>query len=297
MVGPVIAAFGSQEQKEKFLPATANLDIWWCQGFSEPEAGSDLASLRTTAVRDGDHYIINGQKVFTSYGHYADYFWLSARTDPKAAKKHQGISILMVDAKSPGITVKPQWVMGRYKVNQEFFDNVRVPKECLMGQENQGSKYMVMQLSRERQSMACHSMVRRWIEDVTQWAKTTRMNGAPVIEQEWVKNKLAVMMVETEVLRLLSFRVAWMLAQGKPASVESAMIKAFGTEMHQRTLNSCLEIMGRFGQLKQGSKWAPMRGWMERMSQMNLQTTFGGGTNEVLRDIVATMGMGLMKTR
>ena len=296
-VGPTIMQVGSAEQQRKFLPAILKGELIIAICYTEPEAGTDAFSIRSTAIKDGDHYIINGQKVFTSFGHYADYFWLSARTDPKAAKKHQGISIFMIDAKSPGITVEPQWVMGRYRVNQEFFDNVRVPRECLVGEENQGSKYMVLQLSRERQSMVCHSMQRRWIEDVTRWAKTTRMNGTLVIERPWVKDKLAEMVVENEVLRLLNYRVVWMLTQGKTTSVESAMIKAFGTEVQQRALRGCLEIMGHFGQLKQGSKWAPLRGWMERQSQMQLQTTFGGGTNEVLRDIVATMGLGLMKSR
>lgn len=182
-VGPVIMNVGTEEQKRRFLPPIVKGELTFSIGYTEPEAGTDIFSLKTTAVRDGDDYIVNGQKTFTSMGHVYDYFWLAVRTDPDASKKHRGISILMVDAKSPGITVKPIWVMGGLRVNHEFFDDVRVPRDCLIGEENRGLEYMIMQLAHERIALVPHSMSARLIKDVTQWAKTNMLNGAPVIEQ------------------------------------------------------------------------------------------------------------------
>ncbi len=151
MVGPVIAAFGSQEQKEKFLPPTANLDIWWCQGFSEPEAGSDLASLKTRAVRDGDDYVINGQKTWTTLAQHADWIFVLARTNPDAPKRQAGISFILVDMKTPGVTVRPiKLIDGGYEVNEIFFEDVRVPAENLVGEENQGWSYAKFLLGNER---------------------------------------------------------------------------------------------------------------------------------------------------
>ena len=296
-VGPTLMKVGSDEQKKRFLPPILTGDLVFSIAYTEPDAGTDLFSLKTTAVKEGDDYIINGQKVFTSMGHFCDYFWLAARTDPNAAKQHQGISILLVDARSPGITIEPIYVMGGFRVNQEFFDNVRVPKECLVGEENKGFQYMLTQLPHERINLVPHSSSLRAIEDTARWARTTNRNGAPVSEQAWVRNKLAELTVEAEVLKLLNHRVAWMMTQGVTPHVESAMIKAFGTEQYQRVMGGCLEIMGLHGQLQEGSKWAPADGWIQRVSQVYLMLTFGGGTNEVMRDIIAMMGLGLMKSR
>lgn len=296
-VGPVIMNVGTEEQKRRFLPPILKGELTFSIGYTEPEAGTDIFSLKTTAVRDGDDYIVNGQKTFTSMGHFYDYFWLAVRTDPDASKKHRGISILMVDAKSPGITVKPIWVMGGFRVNHEFFDDVRVPRDCLIGEENGGLEYMIMQLAHERIALVPHSMSARLIKDVTQWAKTNMLNGAPVIEQPWVKNRLAEMEVGTEVLKLLNYRVAWLIAQGIVPHVESAAIKVFGSEHIRRVSDSCLQIMGPFGQLQTGSKWAPLRGRLERMFRMLVMLTFGGGTNEVMRDMIAMMGLGLPRSR
>jgi len=296
-VGPTIMQVGTPEQKSKFLPAILRGELIISIGYTEPEAGTDVFSLKATAIKDGDDYILNGQKIFTSFAHYADYFWVAARTNPEAPKKHQGISIFMVDAKSPGVTIEPMWLMGDYRVDQEFFDNVRVPRECLIGGENEGAMFMIMQLTGERMSMVPHSMLRRWIVDTAQWAADTRLNGAPVLEQFWVRDKLAEMTVEMEVLKMLNYRVAWLLSQGLATNVESAMIKAFGTELFQRSLRGCVDILGLFGQLGLGSRRAPMRGWMSRMGELQLQSTFGGGTNEVMRDIVANLGLGMIKSR
>lgn len=296
-IGPTIMKVGTEEQKKRFLPPILKGELSFGIGYTEPECGTDLFSLETTAVRDGDDYIVNGQKTFTSMGHLCDYFWLAVRTDPDISKKHQGISILMVDAKSPGITIEPIWVMGGFRVNHEFFDDVRVPRDCLIGEENRGFSYMIMQLAHERIALVPHSMSARLIKDVTQWAKLNRINGRPIIEQPWVQNKIREMEVDTEVLRLLNYRVAWLISQGMVPHVESAAIKVFGSEHIRRVSESCLRIMGSFGQLKTGSVRAPLRGKLERLVQMLVMLTFGGGTNEVMRDVIAMMGLGLPRTR
>lgn len=295
-IGPTIMRFGTDKQKQEFLPAILRGDLIASICYTEPEAGTDAFSIKTTAVKDGDSYILNGQKIFTTCGHYADYYWVSARTDLKTTKPHQGISILMVDSKTPGISMKAQPIMGDFKVNQEFFDNVRVPAECLIGQENMGAMYMMLQLGHERIAMVPHSMSRRWLDDMRDWAQEHRHNGSLLIEEPWVKNALAEMVVDIEVLKLLNYRVAWMLEQGKDCHVESAMIKTFGSELHQRHLRSCMQILGQYGLIK--SKYlAPFRGWMARLSECQVQTTFAGGSNEILKDIVANMGLGMPRSR
>lgn len=296
-VGPTLMKVGSEEQKKRFLPPILTGELTFAICYTEPEAGTDLFSLKTSAIREGDHYIVNGQKIFTSMGHFADYFWLAARTNPSAGKQHEGISIFLVDAKSPGISIQPTHVMGGFRVNQEFFDNVRVPKENLVGKENHGVMYMITQLAHERINLVPHSMAFRLIEDTTRWAREARWNGGRVSDNPWVKHKLAEMAVESEVLKVLNYRVAWLMTGGQTPHVESAMIKAYGSELYIRVSRGCQEIMGPFGQLQIGSKWAPAGGWLERIAQMELIITFGGGTNEVMRDIIAMMGLGMMKSR
>ncbi len=296
-VGPALMRVGSEEQKREFLPRILTGDVNFSIAYTEPDAGTDLFSLKTTAVKDGDDYIINGEKVFTSVGHIADYFWLAARTDPDISKKHAGISIFLVDATSPGITILPTHIMGGFRVNQEFFDNVRIPKENLIGQENKGFEYIIMQLAYERMSLVPHSTSQKLLEDTTLWARQTTRDGKPVIDEPWVKNRLAEMTVEAEVFKLLNFRVAWLMTQGVTPHVESAMVKAFGSEQFLRISKGCQDIMGPYGQLMTGSKWAPANGWVERLSRMELIVTFGGGANEVMRDIIAGMGLGMMKSR
>ncbi len=296
-VGPTIMKVGTEGQKKKFLPPILKGELTIAIGYTEPEAGTDLLSLKTTAVKDGDDYIINGEKTFTSMGHCCDYYWLAVRTDPKAAKKYQGISIFLIDAKTPGITVKPIWTMAGFRLNQEFFENVRVPKECLIGEENHGAEYLFMQLAHERIALVPHSFSLRALRGVTQWAKATRLNGAPVLEQPWVRNKLVDLALEMEVLKLLNYRVSWMIGRGVVPIVESSMIKVFGSEHTRRATDACLQIMGLYGQLQTGSKWVPLRGRPEHVYRMDVLLTFGGGTNEVLRDMMAMMGLSLPRSR
>jgi alkylation response protein AidB-like acyl-CoA dehydrogenase len=296
-VGPTLMSVGSEEQKQRFLRPILTGDIQFGIAYTEPEAGTDLFSLKTTALKEGNDYVINGQKIFTSMGTSVDYFWLAARTNQQAKRQHEGISIFLVDAKSPGINIQPMHLMNEYAIAQEFFDNVRVPKECLVGEENLGVLYMVTQLAHERISLVPHSAGVRIIEDTTLWARSAKRNGLRVGDEPWVRNKLAELTVESEVLKILNQRVAWQMTREETPHVESAMIKVFGSEHIIRTVRACQEIMGQFGQLQLGSKWAPVGGWIERLSRIYLLITFGGGTNEVMRDIMARMGLGLMKSR
>lgn len=296
-VGPTIMRVGTEEQKKKILPAILRGECVIAIAYTEPEAGTDLMALKTTAVRDGDHYVINGQKTFTSMGHTCDYYWLAVRTDPKAAKSYMGLSILLIDAKTPGITVEPIRTMSLLRLNHEFFENVRVSRESLIGEENKGAEYLFMQLAHERVGLVPHSFSLRAIKDAARWASQTRFNGKTVLDQPWVRGRLVDMALEAEVLKLLNYRVAWMLTRGELPMVESSMIKVFGSEHIRRATDVSLQVMGLYGQLQTGSKWVPARGRPEHVYRMQVLLTFGGGTNEVLRDMMAMMGLGLPRSR
>lgn len=201
MVGPVIAQFGSQELKERFLPPTANLDIWWCQGFSEPEAGSDLASLRTVAVRDGDSYVINGQKTWTTLGQYADWIFVLARTDPNAPKKQAGISFLLAEISTPGITMRPiKLIDGSHEVNEVFFEDVRIPANQLVGQENSGWSYAKFLLSNERTGIARIGTIKVWLAQVKEYAAKTSLGSGTLLDDPLFAARVAE--VENQVLAL-----------------------------------------------------------------------------------------------
>jgi len=290
-VGPTIMLGGTEEQKKEILPRILKADIMIAIGYTEPEAGSDLASLRTTAVRDGDDYIINGQKIFTTQAELSEYIWLAARTDPEV-KKHKGISMFLVETKTPGITIEPMITMSDLQTNTVFLDNVRVPKEALIGGENNGWLYINHQLARERIAMVPHSAPLRFIDILLNWIKEAKLEDNPLI-----RNKLAEMAVDAEVVKLLNYRVAWMMTKGENPHSESAMMKVFGTEQIKRMLYDALEIMGPYGQLVTGSKWVPNNGLLERWLRSKMVLTFGGGASEILRDTVATMGLGLPRGR
>ncbi len=294
--GPTIMRYGTDEQKKRFLPPILSGDLNIAIGYTEPEAGSDLASLKTKAVRDGDHYIINGQKIFTSLAHHCDYIWLAARTDPNV-KKHKGISIFMVDINTPGITVEPLVVMGGFKSNFTYYDNVRVPKDCLIGEENKGWRYINSQLAMERISLVPHSKTRRGLEEMIRWCKENKLDGKPAIKQPWVNNQLAEFAVNVEVLKLFNYLVAWKLTQGVEPFAEAAMTKVFGSELLQRVNGVAMQMMGMYGGLQPGCDLAPGGGRMQREFLSMRLLTFGGGANEILRDMVVLIGLGMPPSR
>jgi len=292
-VGPAVMRIGTDEQKKKYLPLILKGELEVCIGYTEPDAGTDLASLKTTAVKEGDdYYIINGQKSFTTNADFADYIWLAARTDSKVSK-HRGISIFMVPMKTPGITVKPLMTMGGEQTNYTFYDNVRVPKSCLVGEENKGWRYMSTQLSFERIALVASSPLRRNIEQTMQWAKETKYDGKTVIEVAWVRRKFAELLMELEVLKMLNYYVAWLITKDAPLYAESSMVKVYGVELNQRVNSSLLQIMGQFGQLQMGSKWAPLKGKVEHAYRQDIVLIFGGGALEIQRNIIAIAGLGM----
>ncbi len=295
-VGPALMRFGSEEQKKEFLPLILRGEMEISIGYTESDAGTDLASIKTAAVRDGDYYIINGAKVFTSLAHTSDYIWIAARTDPNAPKKHHGISVFLIPLNTPGITIKPLYTMPGERSNYTFYDNVRVPKSCLVGEENKGWKYITTQLDFERIMLSPSSPMKRNIEDAIQWAKETRVDGKPVIEHPGVKTELAELIMEVEVLKMLNYQVAWLITNGVVPYAEASMVKVFGSELYQRVNGTLLQIMGQYGQLQAQSKWAPLRGRVEKAFRSDIVFIFGGGAIEVQKNIIAMAGLGMPRS-
>ena len=299
--GPTIIVYGREEQKKKHLGAITEAKAMWCQGFSEPNAGSDLSSLQTRAVRDGDDYIINGQKIWTSGAHYANWMILLARTDPEAPK-HKGISYFLLDMKTPGVTVQPLIdMMNNHGFNQVFFENVRVPKDCLLGEENRGWYMAATTLDFERSSIGGAVGARKLLRDLTAYAADTPAaggsalggNGHRLADEVTVRSRLADAAVEVEVGRLLSYRVATLQARGQVPNYESSIAKLFNTDMQLRLARAGLEIMGLYGQLTPNSKWVPLRGRFERQYLWQTGMVVGGGTPEIQKNIIAMRGLGL----
>jgi alkylation response protein AidB-like acyl-CoA dehydrogenase len=291
-VGPTIMQFGTDEQKDEFLPRILKGEIHFCIGYTEPGAGTDLASLKTTAVRDGDEYIINGQKVFTSLAGGADYIWLAARTDPEA-KKHKGISMFLIPMSTPGISITPMSLLSEHDINQTFFDDVRVPASCLVGGENQGWTLITNQLNHERVTLCSSGVIEGLLAEVQRWAQDNQLaDGRRVVDQEWVQLNLARVRARLEFLRLINWKVAWTATQGHLDVADASSTKVFGTEFYLEAFRLLFEIVGQRGYLQDGSPDAILRGRLERNYRSLLILTFGGGTNEIQRDLIATFGLG-----
>ncbi len=307
MVGPVIATFGSAEQKAKFLPATANLDIWWCQGFSEPGAGSDLAGLKTTARREGDVYVVNGQKTWTTMAQYADWIFMLVRTNPQAEKKQQGISFLLIDMKTPGITVRPiQLLDGGHEVNEVFFDEVKVPVENLVGEENRGWDYAKFLLGNERMGIARVGVSRQRLRRVRELAALERVGDETLLDQPWFREKLANTEIELKALEITQLRVvAEARKRGKHGQPDpnSSILKIRGSEIQQATTELMMDVVGPFV--------APFPASIDDEDQTNdppigpdyaaaagptyfnwRKISIYGGSNEIQRNIIAKAILG-----
>lgn len=294
-VGPTLMKLGTEEQKNFFLPKILKGEVEISIGYSEPQAGTDLASLETTAVRDGDEYVINGQKIFTTNAHIADYIWLAARTDP-TAPKHKGISIFLVPTSDPGFSVTPLKLMGE-RTNATYYENVRVPRSALVGEENMGWTYITTQLSLERLMLSTYSRMERMVEETLAFAKEAIIDGEPVIERPWVQDRFAQMTMKLEILRLLNYRAAWGHGNEAVAPFRPSMNKVFAAEVNQYVFDSCMQIMGQFGQVEDGSKWAVANGYAQDYAKKRLVHLFGGGANDVMRDLVARFGLGLQRSK
>ncbi|MEU1983308.1 acyl-CoA dehydrogenase family protein [Nocardia sp. NPDC019395] len=295
MVGPVIAQFGSEELKKRFLPATANLDMWWCQGFSEPDAGSDLASLRTTAVRDGDSYIVNGQKIWTTLAQWADWIFCLVRTDPNAPKKQAGISFLLFDVKSPGVTIRPiKLIDGGYEVNEVFFENVRVPADQLVGEENMGWTYAKFLLGNERTGITGVGRTKVKIGVAKEYAAATKSGSGTLLEDPLFAARIAELENELLALELTQLRVVSNSAEGKPNPV-SSVLKMRGSELQQAATELLLDIAGPDA-LPVGAGDIAAPEWAQRTGPSYLnyrKTTIYGGSSEVQRTIIASSILGL----
>jgi len=291
-VGPTIMKFGTPEQKEFFLPRIAAGDLHFSIGYSEPEAGTDLASLRTRAVRDGDEYVINGQKMWTSLIQYADYVWLACRTDPEAAK-HRGLSILVVPTDSPGFSWTPVRTMTGLVTSATYYRDVRVPSTALIGPEHGGWPLISNQLNHERVALTPAGPLRAVLHEVQDWARrTTGPDGRRVIDAEWVQLNLARVQAKVEVLWLMNARVAAGAEQSvNPA--EASATKVFGTELATEAYRLLMEVLGPAACVQDGSPGSALRGRLERLHRSALILTFGGGTNEIQRDIIAAVSLRL----
>jgi alkylation response protein AidB-like acyl-CoA dehydrogenase len=294
-VGPTLMRVGSEELKKELLPAILRGELEIAVGYTEPEAGTDLASLKTKAVKDGDEYIINGQKVFTSGAHFSDYLWLAARTDHEAPK-HRGISVFLIPMSTPGITIEPIYLMDGERNNATFYDNVRVPKKYLVGEENKGWKYITGQLDLERVALSPSSGMKRSINEIIEWAKETNNNGSLVIEKPWVRAKLAELTMKVEVLKMLNYRIAWMLNEGIQLHAEASMVKSYGTVLAVEVANELSQILGLYGQVQKGSKWAILQGAVEHECRRRVINLFGGGALEIQKNIIATVGLGMPRS-
>ncbi|MBF6350774.1 MULTISPECIES: acyl-CoA dehydrogenase family protein [Nocardia] len=295
MIGPVIAQFGSEELKKRFLPATANLDIWWCQGFSEPDAGSDLASLRTTAVRDGDSYIVNGQKIWTTAAQWADWIFCLVRTDPNAPKKQAGISMLLFDVKTPGVTIRPiKLIDGGYEVNEVFFENVRVPADQLVGAENMGWTYAKFLLGNERTGITAVGRTKVKIGVAKEYAAATKSGSATLLEDPLFAARIAELENELLALELTQLRVVSNSSEGKP-NPASSVLKMRGSELQQAATELLLDIAGPDA-LPVGAGNIASPEWAQRTGPSYLnyrKTTIYGGSSEVQRTIIASSILGL----
>lgn len=295
MVGPVIAEFGSRELKERFLPATANLDIWWCQGFSEPEAGSDLASLKTRAVRDGGDYIVNGQKTWTTLAQHADWIFALVRTDPNAPKRQAGISFLLIDMKTPGVTVRPiKLIDGGYEVNEVFFEDVRVPAENLVGEENAGWSYAKFLLGNERTGVARVGATKVRIARAKKLAAEVRLESGSRLDDPLFAARVAELENELLALELTQLRVVASSADGKP-NPASSLLKLRGSELQQAATELLTDIAGP-DSLPVGADGIESPDWAQRAAPVylnNRKVSIYSGSSEVQRQIIASSILGL----
>jgi len=294
-MGPSIIRHGTKEQQDFFLPRIAMGELVFGIGMSEPEAGCDLASLKTKATPDGDSYVINGQKVWTSGAHHINYIYLVARTDPDVPK-HKGISEFIIDMKTPGIDVRPLIDMtGGHHYNEVFFDNVRIPKSSLVGKLNNGWYQIAQQLDYERSGVERLMTNYPLLQDIIKYVKETQCNGQPLSKTVLARQSIADLFISFEAGRLLTYRVAWVLDQGKLPTTEAALAKAFSTSFEQQLAQVATQIPGLYGTLRQGSKGIPLA-FRESPAESYLFSpayTIQGGTNEILRNIIAGRGLGL----
>jgi alkylation response protein AidB-like acyl-CoA dehydrogenase len=284
--------FGSEEMRREWLPRIAKGETRFWLAYSEPNAGSDLASLQTRAVDDGDDLIINGQKTWSTVAHVSHYAWMVVRTDP-TAPPHKGITLLIVDNNSPGVTIRPLInICGFHSFNEVFFDNVRVPKKNIVGERNKGWYYLMVALDFERLVIPMGGF-RRTFEEIAQYAKETKHNGQPLSQNLLIRNKLAEIAIQIEVAYMFFWQTAWMLDKGLVPNIEASVLKLFTTQLSQKLANTGMQVMGHYGPLERESKWASLRGRVQSGYLDCISALVGAGTSEIQRNIIAMRGLGL----
>jgi alkylation response protein AidB-like acyl-CoA dehydrogenase len=292
-IGKTIIAHGSEKLKRQFLPQILAADIEFALGYSEPGAGSDLASLRLRAEREGDKWILNGQKMWTTSAHFADWYWVAARTDASVAK-HKGISVFLVPMDHPGLTIAEIRTMGDHRTNEVFFDNVEVPADYLVGQENAGWQYVCEALDYERFALYTVGPLLLKFDALVELVKVTRRRGAALAEDPVIRARMAELACEVETAKMLQRRVIARAIKGDVPTVEAAMYKLYSTRLGRRIANDALDWLGGPGLLKAGAPGAPFDGKWEMSDRATVVDTIGGGSSEVQKNIVARRGLGLM---
>ena len=293
MVAPLLIHFGTEQQRRLHLPAIARGEVFWCEGYSEPQAGSDLASVQTTAVEEGDSFIIHGQKLWVSGAHLTDWCHLLARTNPAAPKKHMGLSYFLVDMKTPGITVRPiRDMCNGQGLCEVFFDNVRVPKENIVGRKEQGWEVALSLLNFERGlDVGGAGMMRGFFDLIRQYLKERNLTEDPLVKQH-----LANIFIEIETARLLAYQLVWLASQGLATASQASKSKLFCSEASQRCANAMMKFLGSYGQLAEGSKWAALQGRIGYWYLQAFSSTLARGTSEMQRNILAIRGLGLPRS-
>jgi len=297
MVGPTILRRGSEELKKEFIPRIIEGEIEFCLGYTEPDSGSDLASLMMEAVDDGDDYIINGQKTFNTECHYSEYHWLAVKTDMNPdVPKHKSISLFVVDMDTPGVTVRPMMTMSGEQTNEVFYDNVRVPKNRIVGEKNKGFYYVMEAIASERNQVFIPARLLPIHNEMIQYVKETEYNGKPLAKDPLIREKLAQTTIDLEIAGVLADHSRWLESNGMPLTYEPEVTKLFVSEAEQRLANNAMEILGLHGQLLEGSKYVPIRGRVAWEWLHSFMTTLGGGTSEVGRSVIAQRGLGLPRS-
>ena len=287
-VGPSLMLYGTDEQKSQFIPRITNVDDWWCTFYSEPGSGSDLASLQTSAVRDGDDFVVNGQKIWTTGGHIADWGWLAARTNPDAPK-HKGISLFLMDMKSPGVSVRPLVNMAtQHEFNEVFFEDVRIPASQLVGEENGGWYHLAVALDYERSGVGSFATTRRSLERISE---LTAADPSLLASRPEIRTELADRFIEANIGRFLAYRIVYLQSKGQIPNYEASVSKNFGAELSQRLAHTRLRLLGMAGQLRNGSRGEVVDAATPYL--LAVPATIGAGTSEINRSIIATRGLGL----
>jgi alkylation response protein AidB-like acyl-CoA dehydrogenase len=291
-VAPTIMRIGSEAQKREWLPRITATEVDFAVAYSEPEAGTDMASLRTRAELDGDEWVLNGQKMWNTMAHMATHNWVAVRTEPDAPK-HKGISMMIVPMDAPGVSVQPIYVWPGLRTNALFLDNVRVPRDYLVGERGMGFYYAAMALNFERLSIGSVGMTRRYFRQLVAAVRELEVDGRPLRGEAWVRERLARLAVDIEAARMLGLETAWVLTKGAVPAAESSMAKIFVSELAQRLADTGTQILGLSGQLHPDEPSSPLHGRLQWLYRTAPLLAFGGGTNEVQRNIVAMMGCGL----